>query len=114
MSTVHQLCPHPAAPAFVFPASDSSLNPIRLGFTSGWEQNRFGNLSEGCSFALHRAEEEALHHHEALAGQALFAGGALEALRLGVPVELAIGNPLGLRLDHILAGHTFLGRGSTQ
>lgn len=105
--TVH-LCPHPAAPVFVFPASDSSLSSISPGFTRGCGEDGvklfFGNLRQGFLFALHRAEEEALHCHEALADQALGAAGALEALRLGVPVVLAVGNPLGLGLYRILAG----------
>lgn len=67
------------------------------------------NLRQGFLFALHRAEEEALHRHEALADQALGAAGAFEALWLGVPVVLAVGNPLGLGLNRILAGGTFLG-----
>lgn len=61
-------------------------------------------LSHGFLLALRRAEEEVLHRHEALADQALGAAGALEALRLGVPVVLAVGNPLGLGLYRILAG----------
>lgn len=55
-------------------------------------------LSHGFLLAFHRAEKEGLHCHEALANQALGASRALEALRLGVPVVLAIGNPLGLGL----------------
>lgn len=57
--------------------------------------------------ALHRAEEEGLHHHEALSHQALGAAGALEALWLSVPVVFSVGNPLSLRLHYSLAGCTF-------
>lgn len=66
-----------------------------------------GHLSHGFLLAIHRAEKEALHRHEALADQALGAAGALETLRLGVPVVLTVGNPLSLGLHRILAGCTF-------
>lgn len=61
------------------------------------------DLSNNFLFAFHRAEEEVLYRHEALADQTLGAAGALEALRLGVPMVLAVGNPLGLGLHSILA-----------
>lgn len=64
----------------------------------------YGYLRHLYLLALHRAEEEGLHHHEALSHQALGAAGALEALWLSVPVVLAIGNPLSLGLHYILAG----------
>lgn len=60
--------------------------------------------------ALHRAEEGALDGHEALAYQTLGATGALEALWLGVPVVLAVGDPLGFGLQRLLARRTFLER----
>lgn len=63
--------------------------------------------------ALHWAEEGALHGHEALAHQTLGATGALEALWLGVPVVLAVGDPLGFRLHRLLARRTFLERDGT-
>lgn len=67
-------------------------------------------LSHDFLLAIHGAEEEALHCHEALANQALGAAGALEALRLRVPVVLTVGNPLSLGLHRVLARCTFLGR----
>lgn len=53
--------------------------------------------------ALHGAEQAVLHWHEALANEALGATRALEAVRLGVPVVLAVGNSLSLRLHRLLA-----------
>lgn len=65
-------------------------------------------------FALHRAEEEALRRHEALTDQALGAAGALEALRLGVPVVVAVGDPLSLGVHRLLTGGAFLRREEIQ
>lgn len=109
------LCQHnhnPFAPignhtSVCFSCSGSSLSRTHPGFTSGCGEDGgscFGPLSHDFLLALHRAEEEGLHCHEALADQALGAAGALEALWLGMPVVLAIGNPLGLGLYRILAG----------
>ena len=94
-----------------FPCSGSSLSRTHPGFTSGCGEDGgccSGPLSHGFLLALHRAEEEGLHCHEALADEALGAASALEALWLGVPVELAVGNPLGLGLHRTLAGGAFL------
>lgn len=63
-----------------------------------------GALSHDFFLALHRAEEEGLHRHEALAHQALGAAGALEAVGGGVPVVVAVGNPLVLGFDRFLTG----------
>lgn len=72
----------------------------------GW---RWRSVSRhGFLLALHGTEEESLQRHEALADQALGAAGALEALRLGVPVVLTVGNPLGFGVHRILAGGAFL------
>lgn len=109
------LCQHNHNPSLLmrsctsvcFPCSGSSLSRTHPGFTSGCGEDGgscFGPLSHGFLLALHGAEEEGLHCHEALADEALGAAGALEALRLGVPVELAVGNPLGFGLHRILAG----------
>lgn len=70
-----------------------------------WEPN---HLRQDFLFALHWAEEEALHSHEALTDQALGAAGALEALRLSMPVVVAVGDPLSLGVHWILAGWAFL------
>lgn len=71
-------------------------------------------LTHGFLFALHRAEEGALHGHEALAHQTLGAAGAPEAVRLGVPVMVAVWNPLGFRLHRLLARRAFLQSGKTE
>lgn len=71
-------------------------------------------LTHGFLFALHRAEEGALHGHEALAHQTLGAAGAPEAVGLGMPVMVAVGNPLGFRLHRLLAWRAFLQSGKTE
>lgn len=108
-TTVH-LFPCSAAPVFVFHALPLVLaEPILVSqvVVEKMEGVVLAPLSHGFLLALRGAEEEGLHCHEALADQALGAAGALEALRLGVPVVIAVGNPLGLRLHRNLAGRAF-------
>ena len=69
------------------------------------------SLGQSLLLALHRAEEHALHGHEALPHEALGAAGALEAVGLGVPVVFPVGDALGLGLHRVLASHTLLERG---
>lgn len=72
--------------------------------------SRFLPLGHDFFLALHGAEEKTLEGHEALAHQTLGTTGALEALWLSVPVELAVGNPLGLGVHCLLAGRAILQR----
>lgn len=60
--------------------------------------------------AVHGAEQRPLRRHEAPAHQARGAAGAAEAARLGVPVVLAVGDPLGLGRHRQAAGGAGLGR----